>query len=63
MSKYLVLLLASCSSQAYACYVVNGYVQCPPTPQIVYVPPPVIIIQQSQPFTPQPPLNTGTLVK
>ena len=39
--KYILGLLLSVSFNANACYVVNGYVQCPPTPPVVYIPSPI----------------------
>jgi hypothetical protein len=56
MKKLLVLLALSFNAEA--CYVVNGYVYCPPPP-VVYQPPPVIV-------NPPPvyvPYETGSLVK
>lgn len=56
MKKLLVLLALSFNAEA--CYVVNGYIYCPPPP-VVYQPPPVIV-------NPPPvyvPYETGSLVK
>ena len=50
--KYILGLLLTVSFNANACYVVNGYVQCPPTPPIVYVPSPVVpVVIAPQPIT------------
>lgn len=62
MNKLLLALLAV-SFNANACYVVNGYVQCPPTPPVVYLPPPPVIYVPQAPFIPAPLPNTGDLVR
>ena len=56
MKKLLVLLLLSFNAEA--CYVVNGYVYCPPPPTIV-MPAPIT------PATPPVyiPYDTGRLIK
>ena len=44
MSKYLVLLLASCSTQAYADKLVDFSKIIPPQPQVIYVAPVQVFI-------------------
>ena len=63
--KYILGLLLAVSFNANACYVVNGYVQCPPTPPVVYVPPPVIIAPTITPGTPPVTIDFGqaTVIK
>ena len=53
MSKYLVLLLASCSTQAYAERLVDFSKIIPPQPQVIYVAPVQVFI----PPTPLSPLT------
>ena len=55
MSKYLVLLLASCSTQAYADKQVDFSKIIPPQPQVIYVAP-------VQVFIPPTPLTPSTYV-
>lgn len=60
MNKYLVLLLASCSSQAYADRLVDFSKIIPPQPQVIYVVPVQAYPQPSQitPSTYVAPSNT-----
>ena len=51
MSKYLVLLLASCSTQVYADRLVDFTRLIPPQPQVVYVAPVQVFIPPT-PITP-----------
>ena len=61
--KYILGLLLAVSFNANACYVVNGYVQCPPQPVVVMPAPAPIIIPPQAPYIPAPLPNTGIIVK
>lgn len=65
MSKYLALLLASCSTQVYADRLVDFSKIVPPAPQIIYVAPVQVFIPPT-PITPssyEAPSSTWTPIE